>query len=250
MIYLPSVYENAQVTEKLVEAALADIFSIWSVLDHSNGVATRMALEEVFAEIITVYGSVVATQAADRFEQLRDISQVKGRYKAVLAGEPEKAMILAKLRAELDPLFRGDKADPQAALSNINRLADHLIKDQGRQTTDLNTKRDKKALGYARVPTGDFTCAWCLLYASRGPVYRSESTALYKSQGGKYHDFCNCQATPVFSPDTKIEGYDEDVLYDYYLKARERSGSGNINDITKELETMASNGEYDLSKME
>ena len=36
------------------------------------------------------------------------------------------------------------------------------------------------------------------MLASRGPVYKSASVALFSS-GAKYHDHCGCAAEPVFS---------------------------------------------------
>lgn len=248
-VHLPSVYASSLVTDEIVALALRDVFTVWSALDHSDGVATRKALESVYSEIINTYGTAVAATTADRFEELRDISEVTGRYTAILTDDLQTELIEAKLRAELEPLFRGENADPLIALDNLNRLTDRMIKGQGRKTMELNTRRDKKALGYARVPTGDWTCGFCLMLASRGPIYESQSTATYKAMGGKYHDLCNCQATPVFTHDTVIEGYDEGALYDYYTEARKRAQSGNHNDITKALEEMAAEGLYDISAM-
>lgn len=67
-------------------------------------------------------------------------------------------------------------------------------------------------LRWARVPTGEYTCAFCLVLASRGAVYHSESSA---QLNGFDHDGCDCLIVPV---------YDED---DYPLK--------NVVDAAKEL---------------
>lgn len=52
---------------------------------------------------------------------------------------------------------------------------------------------------WARVLAGDENCAFCAMLASRGPVYRSEQTAL--GRGGArldaYHDNCDCRAVLV-----------------------------------------------------
>lgn len=51
-------------------------------------------------------------------------------------------------------------------------------------------------LGWARVLTGQESCPWCAMLASRGPVY-DESTVVTRSDGRTYHDFCDCAAVMV-----------------------------------------------------
>jgi hypothetical protein len=85
--------------------------------------------------------------------------------------------------------------------------------------------------GWARVATGDETCAWCLMLVSRGPVYQGADTAglsrdvsetayvrmynsydlatygeklVEKDEDGKslfneWHDGCDCIVVPVFN---------------------------------------------------
>ncbi|WP_279020462.1 hypothetical protein [Mobiluncus mulieris] len=42
---------------------------------------------------------------------------------------------------------------------------------------------------------GATTCDFCLMLASRGPVYGSSETA--GGEGNKYHDHCDCIPVPV-----------------------------------------------------
>lgn len=48
---------------------------------------------------------------------------------------------------------------------------------------------------WARIPTGAYTCAFCLLLASRGAVYKSSESA---GLGGFDHDDCDCLVVPVY----------------------------------------------------
>lgn len=69
--------------------------------------------------------------------------------------------------------------------------------------------------GWARVATGDETCAWCLMLVSRGPVYKSSRTAgsrfdnettvaAYYNDApvdeymNEWHTGCDCKVIPVF----------------------------------------------------
>lgn len=71
----------------------------------------------------------------------------------------------------------------------------------GRDTTD-ELVRTNIALGYMRI-TKAAPCAFCLMLASRGPVYREdsfdESDARFTGPGNhKVHDTCGCGLRPIF----------------------------------------------------
>lgn len=70
--------------------------------------------------------------------------------------------------------------------------------DGGRATIQNTTDHDPLALGYARVTDGD-PCYFCAMLASRGPVYRSEASALRREDGRRYHNGCGCTAEPVYT---------------------------------------------------
>lgn len=75
---------------------------------------------------------------------------------------------------------------------------------QGRRVLEPLAERRVFISGWARVPTGAWTCPFCLLLASRGPVYRS-NTVLDGGTGfagafsaNAYHPNCDCIAVPVY----------------------------------------------------
>lgn len=59
---------------------------------------------------------------------------------------------------------------------------------------------DSAARGWARA-TSARCCAFCAMLASRGPVYLSRSSALYRKDGKRFHDNCACTVEPIFRPD-------------------------------------------------
>ncbi|MCD2462450.1 hypothetical protein MBT42_02640 [Streptomyces sp. MBT42] len=90
-----------------------------------------------------------------------------------------------------------DEAHRQAGAQQA-AAAERIAMNGGRSTVWNHASRDRRALGYIRLSRSGTPCGWCAMLISRGPVYRSESSAEY-SDGDKYHDNCHCYAEPVFS---------------------------------------------------
>ena len=86
--------------------------------------------------------------------------------------------------------------------------AARLAKDGGRSAIWTATENDRRVVGYARLSRTGTPCGWCAMLISRGPVYKSESSATY-SDGDLYHDNCNCYAEPLWSD----QQYDESALF-------------------------------------
>ncbi|MGW1837075.1 VG15 protein [Streptomyces sp. NPDC002067] len=99
--------------------------------------------------------------------------------------------------------------------------ADREALRAGRDLIDQASKRDRRAIGWARVTDGT-PCAFCAMLASRGAIYSSQATAAgggrRKPRGTgdgrarahrrppvsredltRYHNGCHCQTVPVFS---------------------------------------------------
>ncbi|MFD7259327.1 hypothetical protein [Streptomyces sp. NPDC059874] len=87
--------------------------------------------------------------------------------------------------------------------------AERIAMNGGRSTVWNHAQRDRRALGYIRLSRSGTPCGWCAMLISRGPVYRSRSSAEY-ADGDKYHDNCHCYAEPVFSR----EQYDSSSAYE------------------------------------
>jgi len=80
--------------------------------------------------------------------------------------------------------------------------------------TDLDADKAPDVIAWARVTTGDETCAWCVMLASRGPVYTSAKSAGVKKKAAaralelfgagakipmnEWHTGCDCTVVPVY----------------------------------------------------
>lgn len=122
-------------------------------------------------------------------------------------------------------------------------------------------KTDQKVRGWARVPTGDETCAWCLMLCSRGPVYRDAQKAgaatghyasldAYESGVGvemnEWHPGCDCKVVPVFD-DKNWEGRDAytSMYAEWLYFTQDYDGKDKLRAFRRALER----GEVDLSKL-
>lgn len=92
-----------------------------------------------------------------------------------------------------------------------------------------NARHDPGAPRYARVPQGQTTCDFCVMLASRGPVYHTmESAGAFT----KFHAHCDCMVLPFWntyaietdaggiirrSGTTSYEGYNPDEYFDQYV---------------------------------
>lgn len=128
---------------------------------------------------------------------------------------------LAGLRLEPAELLPTDLVGLQKAAEKVTTVEEcreyflRMVYDAMRQTGKYNLVRDfERGLApgkWARVPTGDETCAWCIMLASNGAWYLSEKTAL-GDEPDHYHAHCDCIAV-YYANAEDIEGYDK--LYDY-----------------------------------
>lgn len=197
----------------LVEADLTDFLG---ALDFGRPDAVQVALFEYVPALVSEYGDMAATVAADWFEELRAAEGVMGSFRAPLAPAVPLEQVNARLgfatRAS-GPLWLGDSATLTTFLA---MMTNEYALQPGRDTVMESAHKDNAA--YARVPEPG-ACKFCLMLASRGFVYSKDTVGDSK----KFHGKCRCNAMPVWDETrARVEfGYDPDALYDQYRKVRD-----------------------------
>jgi hypothetical protein len=111
---------------------------------------------------------------------------------------------------ELKQLLNGDKGETTTSWGGAQ-----VPKGESKiRYTDLDAS-EREVVGWARVATGQESCAWCLMLVSRGPTYLFSDTAgldltdteavqLFESGGSmkehmdEWHPGCDCEVVPVF----------------------------------------------------
>lgn len=91
---------------------------------------------------------------------------------------------------------------PAKAAVMSSAAAYRHVTDGGRDLIDQAVQHDPTAVGYIRI-CKDHPCAFCLMLASRGPVYKKdsfkESDVRFTGPGKhKVHDACSCMVQPIY----------------------------------------------------
>ncbi|MGY2036610.1 VG15 protein [Nocardia gipuzkoensis] len=104
-----------------------------------------------------------------------------------------------------------NRTDPRVVVQVSERLSATLARhaaEAGRNAVVNAALGVGDEVGWARVLSGAENCPFCAMLASRGPVYRSDKSALTvvgrggrprgnRALGERYHDGCDCEAVLV-----------------------------------------------------
>lgn len=247
------VAAQSQQQAAIAQAAAAAVATWWAQQDLGNPDAVADAIVPVLTGIVGVYGSATASLAADLYERLRDDAGAPGNFTASTADGVSQATIERAMKWVLTPLYETSyttddgqtvtyPSEPDKALDRLSAKVEKYVRQQGRDTIAENAERDPSDARWIRVPTGDETCAFCRILASRGAQdlidrygYLSEYSALFQADGKRYHQDCDCIAVPVWTPADYPEGYDPEKYANEYLNARGDAVSGDIHDIAAKM---------------
>lgn len=91
---------------------------------------------------------------------------------------------------------------------------DKYVKQQGRNTTELNCRTDAACEGYVRVP-GPNACDFCLTMGAQDNFYHTRESAGgglgHGSKDDLYHAYCNCTIALVFRRRGELVARDPDT---------------------------------------
>lgn len=204
--------------------ALRDLGAWWETAKSLSPSVLQAEAEAFLPSLAEAYGEVSSVSAADFYDAARAESVADGRFAASLAPSGAAEQAARQVGWATAPLFA---RDPASSLSRMGSVVDAAALQDGRDTIIHNSLRDRSRPRWARVPVGK-TCAFCILLASRGPVYRSADTA-----GRDFHASCDCQPVPSWDHGKDLPpSYDEGELFGLYDRARADADSGRPKAIT------------------
>lgn len=204
----PETHQAAQVAlALLVAAALA---KLWPHLlaDPSKVPAFKAAV----AQEVRQHAAASATLAVRHYAGQRQAAGVTAPFRPQVAELPSVEEIGAMVDEALAGLDLRVPDELTVAQDRLATMAGSTVLDTGGRTLLGNIGQDRAARGYARVPEAG-ACAFCLMLASRGAVYkhdrsggRGDSFAASNARfhdgkvpsSIKVHDNCECQPEPVF----------------------------------------------------
>lgn len=179
--------------------------AVGSVGESAGVTAHREAAIASLTESVAIHGEMAQALAAQLFDEVCEAEGLGYLPFEMVDGIIDGAMVEEGVRYRARSLVDGDR---DGFLDEVGQLADFYARRSNWQSMAENCRRG--GVRYARVPTGNETCDWCIMLASRGFVYWSEASAEHAN-----HLNCDCVICPG-GPSTTIDGYDPNALYDQW----------------------------------
>lgn len=195
-------------THRLTQARIGamtkqQLESVWPTLDLDH---LDASFPDWLAQVNGIVGAghqISASTAGAYFTSFRQVELGAGTkpFRPVLASPVDSDALATSMRvtgpvAIKSAIGRGvDLLDAaRIALAGSSDAGARHALSGGRDTISQSVAADPRALGWARVASGN-ACAFCAMLASRGPVYSEDSVDF------EAHDKCDCSSEPVYSDD-------------------------------------------------
>lgn len=255
------VSEVRSATNELVRLAGRDLEEFWRALYGAlSPIEFRDELLKFFPDLATTYGDPAGVIGADWYDELRRVQRqgvTVDQFRAVIAMPAPDEQSIAAAKWALGPTF-AEEPDGELSLSRLQEVLQRLVTQPFRDSIWYAAASDPVRTGVLRMPAGLVTCRFCVMLASRGPVYSysasggstagstvgrgsdrsgfdASSNRLSGGIGGgivsrgsqplgnSYHDGCDCVPVIIQSPDDYPETYDQKHFQRLYA---EGSGVG------------------------
>ena len=212
-------------TLALRAAVVRDLMKLWPLWEFGQP-DTYQRFIDAATLLIMSRGDMSSALAARYYQAFRMAEEIPGGTAVELAARVSPEVIRRVVDGSARPgvfnALKAGKTVEQAFRNGFVRVSGDLTRevlDSGRNTIIETVKRDKYAVGWARVTDGD-PCAFCALLAGRGPVYKSESSASFDAHGN-----CACGAEPTYSgSEWPGKSREYQVLYQEVKAANQGSG--------------------------
>ena len=190
--------------------ARANLRSMLATVDADDRPRLAEVLTTVYPQILAEYGTAAASLGADMAESWAEDLGIRPRLGMARPITPEQARAVSNWALK-QPNWQ----------NSLSLMTDRLVKQPYRETIQGTAHASNVA--WARVPSGDETCAFCMMAASRGAVYRTSGTA---GADRDWHGDCNCGVVMVRDESDYPEGYDPGAYFEVYSAGRSIAESG------------------------
>ncbi|MFF7588621.1 hypothetical protein ACFZCK_14155 [Kitasatospora purpeofusca] len=198
-------------------AAIREFVTLWQLLNPDDLTAAFPGYHSAMLSFVKTYRSEMSAIGNRYYAGMREAAEVPGIWSAGMLTPLDeehfiKALALRGPLAIKQALAKGwslERALANAFVVSAGTAAEFIL-NGGRDQIIDNARQDSAARGVARIASPR-ACAFCLMLASRGAVYRSKLTA-----GFRAHPHCHCYPRPVFEGDktSSVTEWAEDVYAD------------------------------------
>ena len=205
----PQVSDDPEVQQDyLAQLALAGALSagLAQLFPSFDPRLLRQSFTEVrrgASALILEMSTAAISLSADHYEAMREEAHVSQPFRVPVIDPPSLAAVESELNKATAALLDGASTDfdalRRAIETQIESTAQKMIADAASDEQMAALQADPKALGWARV-TRPGACAFCLMLATRGPVYGSKVSANFRAhvavngKGGT----CHCTVEPLW----------------------------------------------------
>lgn len=161
--------------------------------------AQKSAIYHTAVKAVNSFSDAAGSAACDFFD-----AHVTGAQPSSIA--PQPWFIKRRLYEDIEKYAKTHKLGDDEFMRLLAEEVGGEVVQHANRTTIHNAVKNN--LRYARVPFGN-SCAFCLMLASRGFVYKTETTA--GEDKGHYHARCRCKIV-AGKKDTKIGDHNPEKL--------------------------------------
>lgn len=165
--------------------ALVDLEDLWRL----SPAELQVALMDLLPGLLETWGEAFAAAAADWYDELRETSDISGRFTAIV--EPIADLGAYALAGWGSEPLSISEPDVAAARARIEDGFQKRLVNSANNTITGSAKADPQARGYMRR-TRAGACKFCIMVASRGAVYTEQSSRF------ACHGHCYCEAVPAW----------------------------------------------------
>lgn len=195
MVTPPSNLQQKQNT--ILDALLLELEHIWHLLVIGNLKDSLPGYQAAFAATVRQFGMSSGAVAAQHYRQMRRAAGIHSQFVPRVGKPPALDQVKTETDWATKNLWSANP-DEESAQTLLQGVAEKMVNNVGRDTIHNSVLADKQALGWARVPEPG-ACAFCVMLATRGAVYKSDRTAMKTAEDEPYHDHCRCQPEPMFT---------------------------------------------------
>ena len=234
------VMQYQVILNAIVAQTLAELLDYWPLLnpfdvDATAGKWIDPVLDVVMAQRQKSRAGAIGFYDSWRTHRLGDVEPAPRPMREDDGRDVVRNQLVSSGPANLKAKTRAAKGQkPETQEETIRRAArftlvdfmgsaTRAVMDADREATFEMQELDEMAYGFQRVTGGSKRpCAFCVMLASRGPIYVSRESAERvvnpsgkRALGDKYHDNCQCRAVPAFSSDEPWFGSNADYREAY-----------------------------------
>lgn len=188
---------------------------------QKHGLGDTKTLIDYSYAIVNKYGEASAALAAQMYDA---IAEMEG--KVIDPAEMADIATYGDVAKAINGTMK-TSTDPEEIASAASRW----VKMAGADTTYQNAIRD--GAEFAWIPSGDETCAFCIMLAANG-WQRMSKKALKNGHAEHIHSNCDCQFAIRFSSNDGVAGYDPNKYKQIYEQAEGRTYKDKLNSIRRE----------------